>query len=272
MKKLSARRRHPLAAIVVLLFALAATGGLYAAFAPAGQAKAEQSNLSLDIEEGKKLFAVGCSSCHGTGGQGTSDGPSLVGVGAASVDFQVGTGRMPMQAPGAQAPKKPKVYNEEETRQLAAFVASLGAGPEIPKPEQYSIKGLTGEEIAAGGDLFRQNCAQCHNFTGEGGALTKGKYAPNLADVDPKHIYEVMETGSQAMPSFPEGIMPEKEKRQIIAYLDQVNTSKTENPGGYGLGGFGPVSEGLFAWTIVLALLIGITVWVAARNAKARKS
>ncbi|MGW0901619.1 cystathionine beta-lyase, partial [Streptomyces goshikiensis] len=36
MKKLSARRRHPLAAVVVLLFALAVTGGLYAAFAPAG--------------------------------------------------------------------------------------------------------------------------------------------------------------------------------------------------------------------------------------------
>lgn len=272
MKKLSARRRHPLAAIVVLLFALAATGGLYAAFAPAGEAKAEKSNQSLDIKEGKKLYAVGCSSCHGTGGQGTTDGPSLVGVGAAAVDFQVGTGRMPMQAPGVQAPKKPKVYTDEETRQLSAYVASLGAGPAVPTKEQYSTDGLTNEDISAGGTLFRQNCAQCHNFTGEGGALTTGKYAPGLSDVDPKHIYEAMETGPQNMPSFPDSVMPEKEKQKIIAYLAKVNSSDSKNPGGFSLGGFGPVSEGMFAWTIALAILIGTTVWVAARNAKARKS
>lgn len=273
MKKLSARRRHPLAAIVVLLFALAATGGLYAAFTPAGEAKADTAaSQSLAIEEGKKLYAVGCSSCHGTGGQGSSDGPSLVGVGAAAVDFQVGTGRMPMQAPGVQAPEKPKVYTDEEIEQLAAYIASLGAGPEVPTEEQYSPEGLSGEEIGAGGDLFRQNCAQCHNFTGEGGALTEGKYAPDLGDVDPKYIYEAMETGPQNMPSFPDATLPEEEKKQIIAYLEKVNSSETESPGGWGLGGFGPVSEGLFAWAIALPVLVGVTVWIAARNAKARKS
>ncbi|MCZ9340541.1 cytochrome c, partial [Streptomyces sp. TRM76130] len=101
MKKLSARRRHPLAAIVVLLLALACTGGLYAVFAPADKAQADETAQSLAIEEGKQLYAVGCATCHGTGGQGTTDGPSLVGVGAAAVDFQVGTGRMPAQQPGA---------------------------------------------------------------------------------------------------------------------------------------------------------------------------
>lgn len=124
MKKLSARRRHPLAAVVVLLLALAATGGLYAAFAPAGTAKADETAQSLAIEEGKKLYSVGCASCHGTGGQGTSDGPSLVGVGSASVDFQVGTGRMPAQQPGAQVPKKKVIYSQADIDQLAAYVAS----------------------------------------------------------------------------------------------------------------------------------------------------
>jgi ubiquinol-cytochrome c reductase cytochrome c subunit len=272
VKKLSARRRHPLAAIVVLLFALAATGVGYAAFAPAGEAKADASARSLAIEEGEKLYDVGCSSCHGTGGQGTSDGPSLVGVGAAAVDFQVGTGRMPMQAPGAQAPAKPRVYSQAEIDRLAAYIASLGAGPSVPAEEQYSPEGLSGEEIANGGDLFRTNCAQCHNFTGEGGALTRGKYAPNLQDVDPKYIYEAMQTGPQNMPSFPDSTLPEEDKKQIIAYLQKVNTSETETPGGWALGGFGPVSEGLFTWTIALAVLVGVTVWIAARNAKARKS
>ncbi|MBA2811867.1 MULTISPECIES: cytochrome bc1 complex diheme cytochrome c subunit [Streptomyces] len=269
MKKLSARRRHPLAAVVVLFIALAACAGLYTAFAPADKAQADESAQSLAIEEGKKLYAVGCASCHGTGGQGTSDGPSLVGVGAAAVDFQVGTGRMPAQQPGAQVPRKKVIYSQAEIDQLAAYIASFGAGPSIPTKEEYSPEGA---DIAKGGELFRTNCAQCHNFTGKGGALSKGKYAPTLEGVSPKHIYEAMQTGPQNMPSFPDTTLTEKNKKDIIAYLDAVNSDDTVEPGGLSLGGLGPVSEGLFAWVFGLGGLIAVAVWVAARTAKAKKS
>lgn len=268
MKKLSARRRHPLAAVVVLLLALAATGGLYAAFAPASQAQADETAQSLAIDEGKKLYAVGCASCHGTGGQGSSDGPSLVGVGAAAVDFQVGTGRMPAQQPGAQVPKKKVIYSQAEIDQLAAYIASLGAGPTVPTENQVSPEGA---DIAKGGELFRTNCAQCHNFTGKGGALSEGKFAPDLEGVSAKHIYEAMQTGPQNMPSFPETIMSEQNKKDIIAYLDAVNGDDTVEPGGLSLGGLGPVSEGLFSWIFGLGALIAVAVWVAARTAKAKK-
>jgi ubiquinol-cytochrome c reductase cytochrome c subunit len=269
VKKLSARRRHPLAAVVVLLLALAATGGLYATFAPASKAQADETAQSLTIEEGKKLYAVGCASCHGTGGQGTTDGPSLVGVGAAAVDFQVGTGRMPAQQPGAQVPRKKVIYTQAEIDQLAAYISSLGAGPSIPTKNEYSPEGA---DIAKGGELFRTNCAQCHNFTGKGGALTHGKFAPTLEGVDPKHIYEAMQTGPQNMPSFPDTTLSEQNKKDIIAYLDAVNGDDTESPGGLELGGLGPVSEGLFAWIFGLGALIAVAVWVAARTAKAKKS
>lgn len=269
MKKLSARRRHPLAAVVVLLLALAATGGLYAAFAPAGKAQADETAQSLAIEEGKKLYAVGCASCHGTGGQGTTDGPSLVGVGSAAVDFQVGTGRMPAQQPGAQVPKKKVIYTQAEIDQLAAYVASLGAGPITPTDKQVDPAGA---DVANGGELFRTNCAQCHNFTGKGGALTEGKYAPDLEGVSPKHIYEAMQTGPQSMPSFPDTTMPEQEKKDIIAYIETVNGDESESPGGTALGGLGPVSEGLFAWVFGLGALVAVAVWVAAHTAKAKKS
>ncbi|WP_369258053.1 c-type cytochrome [Streptomyces sp. R35] len=269
MKKLSARRRHPLAAVVVLLLALAATGGLYAAFAPASKAQADDTAQSLAIDEGKKLYAVGCASCHGTGGQGTSDGPSLVGVGAAAVDFQVGTGRMPAQQPGAQIPKKKVIYSQDEIDLLAGYIASLGAGPSVPTKSQVDP---ADGDIAKGGELFRTNCAQCHNFTGKGGALTHGKFAPDLEGVDPKHIYEAMQTGPQNMPSFPDTTLSEKNKKDIIAYLDAVNGDDTENPGGLELGGLGPVTEGLFAWIFGLGALIAVAVWVAARTAKAKKS
>ena len=270
MKKLSARRRHPLAAVVVLLLALAATGGLYAAFAPASKAQADTTAQSLAIEEGKKLYQVGCASCHGTGGQGSSDGPSLVGVGAAAVDFQVGTGRMPAAtSQGAQVPRKKPVYTQAQIDQLAAYIASLGAGPSIPTKNDYSPEGA---DIAKGGELFRTNCAQCHNFTGKGGALTHGKYAPSLEGVAPKHIYEAMQTGPQNMPNFPDTTLSQQNKKDIIAYLNAVNGDKTESPGGLELGGLGPVSEGLFAWIFGLGALIVVAVWVAARTAKAKKS
>ncbi|WP_405873609.1 MULTISPECIES: c-type cytochrome [unclassified Streptomyces] len=269
MKKLSARRRHPMAALVVLLLALACTGGLYAAFAPASKAQADETAQSLAIDEGKKLYSVGCASCHGTGGQGTSDGPSLVGVGSAAVDFQVGTGRMPAQQPGAQVPKKKVIYTQAEIDQLAAYISSLGAGPTVPTKSQY---GPDGADIAKGGELFRTNCAQCHNFTGKGGALTHGKFAPDLEGVDPKHIYEAMQTGPQNMPSFPDTTLSEQNKKDIIAYLNAVNGDNTESPGGLELGGLGPVSEGLFAWIFGLGALIAVAVWVAARTAKAKKS
>ncbi|MGW1269535.1 cytochrome bc1 complex diheme cytochrome c subunit [Streptomyces sp. NPDC002491] len=270
MKKLSARRRHPLAALVVLVLSLACTGWLFSALAPTSKAQADDTAQSLAIDEGKKLYAVGCASCHGTGGQGSSDGPSLVGVGAAAVDFQVGTGRMPAAtSEGPQVVKKKNIYSQADIDQLAAYIASLGSGPTVPTEAEY---GPEGADIAKGGDLFRTNCAQCHNFTGKGGALTKGKFAPTLEDVDPKHVYEAMQTGPQNMPSFPDTTLSEQNKKDIIAYLHAVNSSDTDNPGGLELGGLGPVSEGLFAWIFGLGALIAVAVWVAARTAKAKKS
>jgi ubiquinol-cytochrome c reductase cytochrome c subunit len=267
VKKLSARRRHPLAALVVLLFALAITGGLYAAFAPTSSAQAD-SGQSLAVEQGKKLYAVGCASCHGLSGEGSKDGPSLVGVGGAAVDFQVGTGRMPAQQPGAQVPAKKVIYTQAEIDQLAAYVATLGAGPAQPTSDQYAPG-----DVARGGELFRTNCAQCHNFAGSGGALSEGKFAPPLNDVTPKHIFEAMQTGPQNMPTFPDTILSQQNKQDIIAYVTHTNDpAKNPNYGGLTLGALGPVTEGLFGWIFALGGLIAIAIWIAARTPKAKKS
>ncbi len=185
--RLSARRRSPLAGVVVLLMGLLFTGGAYAALSPAVASDDLASDQAL-VDQGRELFLVGCASCHGRNAEGvaTKDGgqygPSLVGVGAAAVDFQVGTGRMPMARPGVQAQRKPPVYDDEETRALAAYVASLGPGPAIPTEEQYSPdaipEGEREEAVVRGGEFFRTNCTACHNFAGSGGALPGGKFAP----------------------------------------------------------------------------------------------
>jgi ubiquinol-cytochrome c reductase cytochrome c subunit len=271
---LSARRRHRFAGLVVLLFGLLAVGSAYAAFVP-GNAVADNSAQSQQIEEGRRLFVVGCSSCHGLNaegggnGEGKMAGPSLIGVGAAAVDFQVGTGRMPAQQPGAQIPRKEPVYTQEEIEALGAYIASLAPGPAIPAQESYDVSKATDEQIARGGELFRTNCTACHNFAGSGGALPNGKYAPSLMDSTPRHIYEAMLTGPQQMPVFSDQVLLPEDKRDIIAYI--VALQNQRDPGGLGLGRLGPVSEGLWGWLIGIGVLVGVAVWIAAKGAKAER-
>ncbi|MGX0887810.1 quinol---cytochrome-c reductase cytochrome c subunit [Kocuria rhizophila] len=263
MKALSQKRRHPLAALALLVMALLLTGGLYAVATTTNEAKAETTTYSAqDIEEGQKLFQANCSTCHGMQAQGTSSGPSLIGVGASSVDFQVGTGRMPMQMQGPQAQVKPQQFNGEQTDQLAAYVASLGAGPTVPEEQDLDI---TEGNSANGAKVFLANCAMCHNAAGQGGALTRGKFAPSLMGVSEKHIYEAMQTGPQNMPVFNDANITPEEKRDVITYLKTLDNNTTV--GGFSLGSLGPVSEGLFIWTIGLVVVIGFTVWLTSRSA-----
>lgn len=262
MKALSQKRRHPLAAVALLLLGLLVTGGLYAVATNVNQAQASTTNnfTASDTAEGEKLFAANCATCHGMGASGTDAGPSLIGVGAAAVDFQVGTGRMPMQMNGPQAYKKPAQFNDEQTNQLSAYVASLGAGPALP--EESLLDG--GGDAAKGGELFRVNCAMCHNAAAAGGALTRGKFAPALDGVSSKHIYEAMVTGPQNMPVFNDANISPDDKRDIITFLKQIET--TSSPGGAELGALGPVAEGLFIWVAGLGVIIGFTIWLTSRT------
>ena len=272
--RLSRHRRGPVAGLLVVLMGLLLTGGLYAAFSPASSAREDDS--AAQIKEGHELFLVSCAFCHGVNGQGikTLDGkqlgPPLAGVGAAAVDFQVGTGRMPATQPGPQIPAKEVNFTPDEIAALAAYVASLGPGPAIPNPADYSLEGLTDEErqeaIVRGGLIFRTNCSACHNFEGSGGAMPNGGYAPKIRGVEPKYIVEAMLTGPQAMDDFSNGNLSIEEKRDIIAYLQSLE----DNPeyGGFGMGGIGPVSEGLFAWIVGIGSLVGVAAWIAAHTAR----
>jgi ubiquinol-cytochrome c reductase cytochrome c subunit len=258
VKALAAGRHHRSAPVVLVLLALLLTGALYAAIAPspAGAAEASES----DIEAGSDLFRANCATCHGMNAEGTQDAPSLIGVGAASVDFQVGTGRMPMENNGPQALAKPPQFNDEQVAALAAYVASLGPGPAIPTEEE--VDPAQGD-AANGMALFRTNCAMCHNAVGAGGALSEGKFAPALWDSSPKIIYEAMVTGPQAMPVFNNANITPDEKRDIIAY---IVAQREGSPGGAELGALGPVTEGLWAWIVGIGLLIACSVWIGAKS------
>lgn len=261
MKALSQKRRHPLAALALLVLGLMLTGGLYAIATTVNAAKADTTTSSASqVKEGEKLFVANCATCHGVGASGTKAGPSLAGVGAAAVDFQVGTGRMPLQMQGPQARQKPAQFTTEQTRELAAYVATLGDGPALPAEEFIDGKG----DAAVGGELFRVNCAMCHNAAAAGGALTRGKFAPALAGVSNSHIYSAMITGPQNMPVFNDANITPEGKRDIITFLNTIEAQGS--PGGAALGSVGPVSEGLFLWTAVLGVIIGFTIWLTSRT------
>jgi ubiquinol-cytochrome c reductase cytochrome c subunit len=271
--KVSRRRRSRFAGPAVLVIGLLATGGAYAALAPANASS--RASDADSVAKGRALFLVGCASCHGQNGEGVTTkrneqyGPTLVGVGSAAVDFQVGTGRMPLAQPGVQAPRKRVTYSADEIRQLAAYVASLGPGESIPTKSDYDTTGAQTAQIRRGGELFRTNCTACHNFAGSGGALPGGKYAPKLTDVSNKHIFEALLTGPQQMPVFSNAVLTPQDKRDIIAYLDK--NQETPGYGGFSMGALGPVSEGLFAWLVGIGALVGFAVWIAAHSARVKK-
>jgi ubiquinol-cytochrome c reductase cytochrome c subunit len=189
--------------------------------------------------------------------QGTENAPTLIGAGAAAVDFQMSTGRMPLAAPGAQAPVKDNVYSDEDIAAIAAYVATLAPGPSIPTAEQLDFADA---DVAYGGELFRINCSQCHQAAGQGGALTQGKYAPSLMESSPKDIYQAMLTGPENMPVFGNGQLATEDKQAIIAYIHSLQQSP--NPGGLSLGRLGPVTEGVFLITAVFAALLAAAVWI----------
>jgi ubiquinol-cytochrome c reductase cytochrome c subunit len=250
------KHRRRLANVAGLMTALVLTGALYSVFAPA-QAADETGESSAEAA-GRELYERSCITCHGENLEGVPNrGPSLIGVGEAAVYFQVHTGRMPLVRQEADAPDKPAVFSDEEIDQLMAYVQANGGGPTLPSGD------LRDGDLAEGGELFRLNCASCHNFVGEGGALSSGKAAPSLNDSNDLEIYTAMLSGPENMPVFGDNQLTSEEKRSIINYVQTINSQA--DPGGAGIGRMGPVAEGLVIWVVgVGALMFGI-FWMGSK-------
>ncbi|OHV36092.1 cytochrome C [Pseudofrankia sp. EUN1h] len=254
----SARRRRR-SSTLVLSLALMATGVLWSVLAPSGSAADSADNAA--VREGRALYLQGCSTCHGINAAGTVSGPSLIGVGSAAVDFQVSTGRMPLAHPGAQAERKDPSYSETQIDQLAAYIQTLGGGTTTP---EISKEDLADADLTYGGELYRANCAQCHQSAGQGAPLTYGKYAPALTDATPEQIVEAMRVGPESMPVFGSGQVDDEGAKAIAAYI--IMNRDTPSPGGHKLGSYGPVPEGLLAWLIGIGGLLGVCLWIGARQ------
>jgi ubiquinol-cytochrome c reductase cytochrome c subunit len=253
------RLRRRVGSAVRLVAALLFVGGIYTALAPG--LYADDKPLSAAAQEGKAIFDNTCISCHGRNAQGVEGrGPSLIGVGSAAVEFQVTSGRMPMARQEAQAQRKPPQLTDEEARQIAQYIQELGGGPQLPAGENLA----EGGDIASGGELFRENCSSCHAFSGGGGALSSGKFAPGLGEATERQIYAAMLTGPQNMPVFGDNELTPQEKADIIAYVRNLETDR--DPGGWNLGRYGPVTEGLAIFLVGMVALVFTTLWIAGKS------
>jgi ubiquinol-cytochrome c reductase cytochrome c subunit len=253
--------RRRVSGFLALGVALVGAGALYSVLVPTAQtAHASSATDSALVGQGEQLYNNTCITCHGANLQGVSDrGPSLVGVGSAAVYFQVSTGRMPLDAQSAEAIQKPVRFNSQQVDAIGAYIQAHGGGPQTPKSAN-----LASGNPAQGGQLFRLNCASCHNFTGQGGALSSGKDAPSLQNASPSVIYTAMLSGPQNMPKFSDRQLTPQEKQDVISYITSVQHGQND-PGGNGLGGLGPISEGFIAWAVGIAALIGVTLWIGAK-------
>jgi ubiquinol-cytochrome c reductase cytochrome c subunit len=250
---ITARRRHPAAGYAIVAFVLVLIGVGYAVVTSGGAASAASPAAAnaAQIAEGHSLFEATCATCHGMFAEGQAGvAPSLIGVGAAAVDFQVSTGRMPAAELGAEESRKPPKFDTSQTLAIAAYIQSLGGGPPIPSAAAVNPAAGT---YGLGQQLFVADCAACHNFVGAGGDLTYGKYAPAL-------------TQSTV---FNDLTITPQEKRDIIAYVTEVRTQP--NPGGFSLGRVGPVTEGLVAFLGLLLFLVLAALWITAKQGKAHE-
>ena len=218
---------------------------------------------------GAQIFAANCASCHGFDGAGRPPtgaangsggingfGPSLVGVGALAADFYLRTGYMPLRDPYAQPRRTRVLLSQRAIRSLVGYVASLGPGPAIPRPDP--ARG----SVAQGLELFTANCAGCHQVLAVGGYVPDA-VAPPLAPDSARQIAEAVRIGPNLMPRFSQARLSDVQLDSIIAYLRYARSPA--DPGGLSIWHVGPVPEGLVAWLVAGVVLVAVTLTVGRR-------
>lgn len=215
--------------------------------------------VDRETARGLELFVAGCSTCHGVMGQGTDQGPPLIGVGAAAVDFMLSTGRMPLANPNEQPVRNPPKYSGDEIRAIVAYVSSLGpGGPEIPMvvPSQG--------ELVQGHEIYSANCLACHGAAAQGASVGGGSVAPSLHLATPTQLAEAPRIGPGVMPLFREDFITDAEMNSLVRYILWLRSPPDR--GGLGLGHVGPVLEGLVGWLIGLGLLVLVIRFTGTRT------
>jgi ubiquinol-cytochrome c reductase cytochrome c subunit len=225
-------------------------------------ARAPTQTQAADV---RQIFLADCAICHGADARGTNRGPTLVGVGRASVDYQLTTGRMPITDPAfflgnpnQEIKRQAPAYPPATISALEDYIAPLTGpgGPPIPDMNPRANR-------AAGGEIFRLQCAACHAWAGDGGALLH-REAPPLHDSTSEQIGEAVRTGPGLMPAFGHAAIDNRQLDQLAAYVRYL--AHPEDRGGNPLWHLGPFAEGFVAWAIGMTVLLLTIRWIGERK------
>lgn len=218
--------------------------------------QASPASAASQVAGGRQLFEAECSSCHGTNASGTANGPSLIDAGAAAADFYLRTGRMPLNDPKEQATQHRPAFDPAQISDLVAYVASLGNGPAIPTV-------LPGN-LPQGYLLYSENCAECHNIAGAGGALGSGDIVPSLTTASALDVVEAARVGPAPMPVFSPETLTNQQISDVAAYVEYLH--HPDNRGGLGLGHLGPIPEGFVGWVVGMGALLLVARLIGTRG------
>ena len=215
---------------------------------------------------GDALYQQNCASCHGTEANGVpANGtagafPDLIGLGPATINFWVDSGRMPAANPRSiEANRRVPRLTHDQALAVSAWVDSLSPGfPLIPYPH------LKNANVADGAALFALNCASCHTIEGDGDALAMSTFSPSLRKIPSVEVAEAIRTGPGNMPRFT-GNLSDKQVNDIVKYVT-TEIQHPNNPGGFGLGGLGPVAEGFVGLAFGVGVLALFGFWVGERD------
>lgn len=200
---------------------------------------------------GRNLYETSCSSCHGLDLRGTPLGPSLQQVGRAATDFMLVTGRMPLADPTQQDRRQPTTFSPAQITALEDYIAHVApGGPPIPYVALDT-------NLQRGRMLFMTNCAACHGADGRGATVGFGQYAPSLMYASVVQVAEAARVGPGEMPRFSPQALPDRDLNSIAHFVNVLQTAPLD-PGGFALHDIGPVAEGMVAWFIGAAGLIGL--------------
>jgi ubiquinol-cytochrome c reductase cytochrome c subunit len=249
--------------LVVFLLSTTASGGAIAQVSPAPQPRL--------VHAGQSLYAERCATCHGTAGQGTDQGPPIVGLGPADYDFMMSTGRMPLDqsitCPGCstdqflqriQSHRRPPVLSPQQIEAVTAYLVSLAPGG-VPIPSVDIASG----NLSDGEATYQANCSPCHGTTGNGGAVGP-QVAPDLHHATVTQIGEAIRIGPGTMPVFDQGTIDQRTLDSLTRYV--VYLRHPEDRGGASLNHVGPLIEGLVGIVLGLGLTVVVTRYIGTRS------
>jgi ubiquinol-cytochrome c reductase cytochrome c subunit len=255
-------RRGAASALIVAPFMFAGAAVLFALPAVGARVEPAAQASPPPIEQ---TFLADCATCHGADARGTDRGPSLVGVGRASVDYYLTTGRMPVTDPNLflgnpdqEIKRRKPFYGPATIAALEDYIEGLTGpdGPPIPVMNPNANR-------AAGGELFRLQCAACHAWAGDGGALLH-REAPELHHATATQVGEAVRSGPGLMPAFGQAAIDDHQLSQVASYVRYL--AHPEDRGGNPLWHLGPFAEGFVAWVVGMTFLLLTIRWIGERK------